>query len=635
MFYRLDEEKGETITLAYKNRVKNMFKKISTFFESLVNPYPKEIPSLQTNKLSSFIWTCTYGFRKYIGVMTVTTLIMGTVEALSFSTLGKIVDQLSNIPPSSLWIECSFNIIFLTSLLLLSPFVLGLGTLFKFQTLQGNFPMRLRWNFHRLILNQSMSFFQDEFSGGIATKIMQTALAVRDIIVAFLDIFVYVLIYFVAAAVVLTNFHPLLLLPFIIWMLTYLFVCYYFLPSLTQVAKEQADARSLTVGRISDAYTNISTVKLFSHTHREEEYVKDAMKEFMVPVYSQQRLVSGFDFSTYVLSMALVASTASIALWLWYKGYVGGGTVAAATAMSMRFNSVSQWAMWVVADLFEHIGTAEDGMKLLSVPPKIVDKSNAKPLKIKSGKVKFKNVIFSYEPGKPILKNFNLTISPGEKVGLVGRSGAGKSTVINLLLRFFDVDSGNILIDGQDVRDVTQDSLRSQIGMVTQDTSLLHRSIRDNISYGCPEASNFDICTAASKAEADLFIQDLKDATGREGYDSHVGERGIKLSGGQRQRISIARVILKNAPILLLDEATSALDSEVESAIQSSLYMLMEGKTVVAIAHRLSTIAAMDRLIIVDKGQIIEEGTHHELIQKGGLYAQLWNHQNGGFLGNY
>jgi ATP-binding cassette, subfamily B, multidrug efflux pump len=609
-----------------------MFKKIAVFFESLIDPYPQNVPTYSQKNLLSFIWICTNGLRKYIAAITILTSLVGTVEAIVFSLIGKIVDKLSNIVPLQLWEECSSSLIFLAVLLILSPMTVAALILFKFQTLQGNFPMRLRWNFHRSILNQSISFFQDEFSGSITTKVMQTALAVRGIVVAFFNIFVFVVIYFVSAAAVLGSFNLLLLLPFSTWLILYLLICVYFLPRLTNVAKEQADARSLTTGRISDAYINISTVKLFSHTRREADYVRDAMQEFMVPIYDQQRLVSGFDLATYALSMTMVLSTATIALWLWTKGNIGVGSVAASTAMALRFNSVSQWAMWVVADLFEHIGTTQDGINMLSRPSKLNDKMNATQLRVHSGEIVFKNVRFSYGTDKNILHNFNLKIKSGEKVGLVGRSGAGKSTIINVLLRFYDVESGKVLIDGQDISQVTQDSLRSQIGMVTQDTSLLHRSIRDNILYGCPGASDIEMISAATRAEANLFIKKLKDSSGRSGYDAHVGERGVKLSGGQRQRISIARVILKNAPILLLDEATSALDSEVEAAIQNSLYTIMEGKTVVAIAHRLSTIAAMDRLIVLDKGRIVEDGSHNELLERGGLYSQLWNHQNGGFL---
>jgi ATP-binding cassette subfamily B multidrug efflux pump len=390
------------------------------------------------------------------------------------------------------------------------------------------------------------------------------------------------------------------------------------------------------VGRITDAYTNIATVKLFSHGKREAAFAKSAMQEFISSVHAQMRLITGVEVTNHVLSMGLIGSTAGVTVWLWVQGDVGVGAVAAATAMALRLNGISHWIMWEFAALFEHIGTVQDGITTLSRAPTVVDTAEAKPLAVQQGAVEFRQVNFAYgaAPDAPlVLQNLNLHIRPGEKIGLVGRSGAGKSTIVNLLLRFYDVRSGQVLIDGQDVRQVTQDSLRAQIGMVTQDTSLLHRSVRENILYGRPDAGDEAMMAAARRAQAHEFIGSLSDPKGRVGYDAHVGERGVKLSGGQRQRIAIARVMLKDAPILLLDEATSALDSEVEVAIQDSLYRLMEGKTVVAIAHRLSTIAAMDRLIVLDKGQVVEEGTHAELLARQGLYARLWAHQSGGFLG--
>jgi ATP-binding cassette subfamily B multidrug efflux pump len=399
----------------------------------------------------------------------------------------------------------------------------------------------------------------------------------------------------------------------------------------------QADARSMMTGRITDAYTNITTVKLFSHTQRESSYVQTAMAEFLQTVYRQMRMVTGFEIVNHVLSMGLIASTAGVTLWLWTKGEVGVGAVAAATAMSLRLNGISHWVMWEMASLFEQIGTVQDGINTLARSPTVVDRPDAQPLRVTRGDIRFEAVSFAYGASAslagPVIDNLNLHIRPGEKIGLVGRSGAGKSTIVNLLLRFYDIAQGRVLIDGQDIALATQDSLRAQIGMVTQDTSLLHRSVSDNIRYGRPDAADADMVAAAKRAEADEFIVTLGDAGGRKGYQAHVGERGVKLSGGQRQRIAIARVMLKDAPILLLDEATSALDSEVEAAIQQSLNRLMEGKTVVAIAHRLSTIAAMDRLIVLDKGRVVEEGNHYALLAQGGLYARLWAHQSGGFLG--
>jgi ATP-binding cassette subfamily B multidrug efflux pump len=391
-------------------------------------------------------------------------------------------------------------------------------------------------------------------------------------------------------------------------------------------------------GRITDAYTNIATVKLFSHTDRESDYAREAMREFMRPVNAQFRLVTGFEVVNHILSMALIASTAGMTLWLWMQGQVGVGAVAAATAMALRLNGISHWVMWELASLFEQVGTVRDGINTLSRAQSVVDRPDAQPLHVTRGDIRIEDVTFNYDKprsqeGGAVIDRLMLHIRPGEKIGVVGRSGAGKTTLINLLLRFHDLPSGRILIDGQDIASATQDSLRAQIGMVTQDTSLLHRSVRDNILYGRPDATDADMIAAAKRAEAHDFVMGLVDPTGRRGYDAHVGERGVKLSGGQRQRIAIARVMLKDAPILLLDEATSALDSEVEAAIQTSLYRLMEGKTVVAIAHRLSTIAAMDRLIVMDRGRIVEEGDHRSLLAYGGLYARLWAHQSGGFLG--
>ncbi|HNK20111.1 MAG TPA: ABC transporter ATP-binding protein, partial [Piscinibacter sp.] len=516
--------------------------------------------------------------------------------------------------------------------------LVALQTLIKHQALAGNFPMRLRWNFHRRMLGQSMAFYQDEFAGRVATKVMQTALAVRDTVLLVTDILVFVTIYFATMVVMVGGFDAWMLVPFLGWMVLYAAASVWFVPRLAKVAQEQADARSLMTGRITDAYTNIATVKLFSHARREAGYARTAMEEFLGTVHRQMRMVSGFEIVNHVLSMALVASTTGLALWLWTKGQVGAGAVAAAAAMALRLNGISHWIMWEMASLFEHIGTVQDGINTLAKPHRVVDRPQAQALAVSRGEIRFEAVDFHYgrsadAQAPRIIEQLSLTIRPGEKIGLVGRSGAGKSTIVNLLLRFYDIEAGRILIDGQDIAGVTQDSLRAQVGMVTQDTSLLHRSVRDNILYGRPDAGDAQMVAAAQRAEAHEFIQGLTDPKGRQGYDAHVGERGVKLSGGQRQRIAIARVMLKDAPILLLDEATSALDSEVEAAIQASLYRLMEGKTVVAIAHRLSTIAAMDRLIVLDRGRIVEEGDHRSLLARGGIYARLWAHQSGGFLG--
>jgi ATP-binding cassette subfamily B multidrug efflux pump len=478
-----------------------------------------------------------------------------------------------------------------------------------------------------------MSFYQDEFAGRIAAKVMQTALAVRDMWFILADILVFVTIYFVTLLAIVDHFNPWLMLPFFGWLTLYLGALWYFIPRLAKVSKDQADARSIMTGRITDAYTNIATVKLFSHAGREASYAKSAMQEFIQTVHRQMRLVSSVEIMNHVMVMILIISSAGIALWLWSHGEVGVGAVAAVTAMVLRLHGMSHWIMWEMTSLFEHVGTVQDGINTLSTMQLVTDRTDAKPLAVSQGEIRFDAVDFAYGGQRKVLDHFSLHIRPGEKVGLVGRSGAGKSTIVNLLLRFYDVEAGRIFIDGQDIAKITQNSLREHIGMVTQDTSLLHRSVRENILYGRPDASEADMLSAATRAEAHEFVQTLHDPKGRTGYDAHVGERGVKLSGGQRQRIAIARVMLKDAPILLLDEATSALDSEVEAAIQSSLYRLMEGKTVVAIAHRLSTIAAMDRLIVLDQGRIVEEGDHETLLKSGGLYAKLWAHQSGGFLG--
>lgn len=604
------------------------------WFETRIPMYPPETPTPPRKGLLPFLWSCTEGLRRFILALIVLTALIGVFEAVLFSMLGRVVDWLSTTAPGALWQTKGHEIKIMLLVIAASPIVVGLQSLIKLQTLQGVFPMRLRWNFHRLMLAQSLSFYQDEFAGRVSAKVMQTALSVRDTVLLFSEFMVFLVIFFLTSAAILGGLGFWLLLPLLVWLMLYICAARFFIPRFGAVAQAQADARSLMVGRITDAYANISTVKLFSYSDRESGYAKNAMKEFMRTVIQQMRLATTWDVANHTLSMFLVTSSGGVALWLWNTGQAGVGAVAAATAMALRLNGMAQTVMWQLAQLFEHIGTVQDGMTTLSKPHTVVDAPNAPALAISRGEVAFDDVVFHYDFDKPALMNhLSLHIKSGEKIGLVGRSGAGKSTIVNLLLRFYDVQSGSIKIDGQNIAQVAQDTLRAQIGMVTQDTSLLHRSVRDNLLYGRPDASEAEMIEAARRAHALEFIANLTDPQGRTGFDAHVGERGVKLSGGQRQRVAIARVMLKDAPILLLDEATSALDSEVEAAIQTSLYELMQGKTVIAIAHRLSTIAAMDRLIVLDQGQIIEQGSHAELLAQNGLYARLWAHQSGGFLG--
>lgn len=612
-----------------------MIKKIFSWFESRIDPYPEAAPKTPEKGLWRFIWSNIEGVRKWIAVLAVFTVGVGIMEALMFQFMGKVVDWLGTYTPQTLFVEKGHALIGMMAMVAFFAVWTFFASSVRLQTLQGVFPMRLRWNFHRLMLGQSLGFYQDEFAGRVSAKVMQTALALRDVVMTVADMVVYVLVYFITSGVILSSFDAWLIVPFICWIIGFAMIMRFLIPKLGKTAARQADARSLMTGRITDAYSNIATVKLFSHGAREAAYAKQSMEEFMVTVHAQMRLATLLYTCSFIVNSSLTVGTTALGIWLWYHGQVGVGAVATATAMALRVNGLSQYIMWESARLFENIGTVNDGMATLSKPHTILDKPQALPLKVTRGEIKFDHVDFSYEAGKPLLNGFNLNIKPGEKVGLIGRSGAGKSTIVNLLLRFYEPQSGTISIDGQNVDSVTQESLRAQIGLVTQDTSLLHRSVRDNIIYGRPDATDAEMISAAERAEAADFIPNLSDAKGRRGYDAHVGERGVKLSGGQRQRIAIARVMLKDAPILLLDEATSALDSEVEAAIQESLDKMMEGKTVIAIAHRLSTIAAMDRLIVLDKGRIIEEGSHTELLAKQGLYAKLWAHQSGGFLSEH
>lgn len=603
-----------------------------SWFEQLINPFPEGPIAHPPIRFFPFVWQSARGVRHLLIGLIVATACIGAFEALLFTMLGSIVDWLSSVPAGQLWATQKVRLLSLAGVVLVSPLLVALHTMLKLQCLGFTFTTRLRWNFHRLMLGQSMKFFHDDFAGRVASKVVQTAVSVREFWVITCDVTVFISIYFATVLGALGRFTGLLLIPFLSWLALYVVMLVFFIPRVGKASSNQSEARSMMVGRIGDAYTNISTVKLFSHTAREADFARHAMQDFVTSGRVQNRLVSGLTVTNNILSALLVAGTAGLALVLWSSGGATVGAVAASTAMALRLSGIAQQVMWQFAGLFDNIGTIQDGISTLTKPVAIRDRPDAKELIATGGEIRFEHVSFGYGGDSPVLQDISLRIKPGEKIGIVGPSGAGKSTLLNLLLRFYDVESGRILIDGQDIAEVSQDSLRAQIGVVTQDTSLLHRSIRDNLMYGRPDASEAELEAAIRHAEAHGFIGGLVDARGRRGVNALVGERGVKLSGGQRQRIAIARVMLKDAPILLMDEATSALDSEVEAAIQGSLHRLMDSKTVVAIAHRLSTIASMDRLIVMDRGRIVEEGDHAVLLARGGLYARLWAHQSGGFL---
>jgi ATP-binding cassette, subfamily B, multidrug efflux pump len=614
---------------------------LSSFFNWLETrraPFPPEQPEKPPATLMGFI---IYYARPFLPLLLASSLLSTTValiEVSLFSFVGKIVDWLATADRETFWQTHSSRLIALSILVLVVlPFLKLLYEAVVHTGLLGNFAMRTRWQAHRYVLRQSLEFFQSDFAGRVATKVMQTALGVRDTIMTATEVLLYVAIYFTGALFLFASSDLRLTAPLLLWLLGYVVTLHYFIPKLKGLAKEQADARSAVTGRIVDSYTNIATVKMFAHADREDNYAREGMEWFLDRVHAQMRLVTILTVLLNTMNSILLFSVSALSIWLWYIGAVTTGAIAFAIGLVLRLQGMSHWILWEVSSLFENIGTVQDGIETVASVRDIVDRADAQALSVTRGDIRYDNITFNYgshklEDCRGVIERLSLHIKPGEKVGIVGRSGAGKSTLVSLLLRFFDLDSGRILIDGQDISLVTQESLRAQIGMVTQDTSLLHRSVLDNIRYGKPEATFEEAVAAAKKAHAHEFITGLQDPNGRTGYEAHVGERGVKLSGGQRQRVAIARVLLKNAPILVLDEATSALDSEVEAAIQESLYDLMEGKTVIAIAHRLSTIAAMDRLVVMDEGRIVEDGTHQQLLQRGGLYSDFWMRQSGGFI---
>jgi ATP-binding cassette subfamily B multidrug efflux pump len=604
------------------------------WFESLIDPYKTYDIERPPSTLIAFYWHYVRNVWWAFAAIMFFGLAGALIEVSLFTFLGQLVDLAKNAEsPEKFFEENGRTLIFMAAVaVLFRPVAFAIHAIFINQTVNAKFMNMVRWRTHRYVLRQSLSFFQNDFAGRIANKIMQTGPAVRQTVVEIVDALWFVIIYAVSALVIFFQADPILMLPLILWVIGFVLTMRHFIPQIQEKSTIMAEARSTLTGRIVDSYTNIFTVKLFAHNDGEDEYAREAISDQTEKLQDQLRLITRMEITLWLLNGMLIAGTTGLALWLWSTSVITIGAIAVATGLVIRINNMAGWIMWVLTGIFENIGTVQEGMETISKPWTVVDKPGAKPIVVTRGEIRYENMTFHYGREGGLISGLNLTIKAGEKIGLVGRSGAGKSTLVNLLLRFHDLDGGRILIDGQDIAEVTQDSLRAQIGMVTQDTSLLHRSVRDNIRYGAPHAPDLAVIAAAKRAHAHQFIPGLEDLAGRKGYDAHVGERGVKLSGGQRQRVAIARVLLKNAPILILDEATSALDSEVEAAIQEQFYNLMEGKTVIAIAHRLSTIAAMDRLIIMDQGRIVEEGSHDELIRRGGLYASLWARQSGGFL---
>lgn len=604
------------------------------FFENLVDPFQPFDDSTPPNSLWPYLRSQLGPFKKLMVWMALTGILVAIVETGLIFYTGRVIDLMNATEASAFWavngwelaLACGF-------IILLRPLIITLNHLFLEQTLAGNMQEQVRWRAHKHLLGQSSTFFQNDFAGRLANRVMQLGDAVEDSIYMFFEGIWYALTYVLGAMIILSQMDIRLALPLGIWLLVYVTYVRFIARRVSVASEKRSDAKSLVTGRVVDAYSNIESVKLFAHSQGEERYVLSAMRRLRLRFQRFLRLMTELSLGLNLINGGLITGVLGMAVWLWSVGEITVGQVAAASALTIRLNGMSGWIMWVTIRLFEHMGVIREGLRSVAVPHSVVDVVDAPALNINKGEIEFRDVSHHYGRETGGLDHVSIRIPEGQKVGLIGRSGAGKSSLVNLLLRFRDVEQGQILIDGQDVGGVTQDSLRRNIGMVTQDSSLLHRSVRANIVYGHPNATEAQMVKACEQAEADHFIADLSDPQGRMGYNAHVGERGVKLSGGQRQRIAIARVILKNAPILVLDEATSALDSEVEAAIQQTLYGMMEGKTVIAIAHRLSTIAQMDRIIVLDQGRVAEDGTHAGLMAAGGIYAGLWQRQSGGFLG--
>jgi ATP-binding cassette subfamily B multidrug efflux pump len=602
-------------------------------FENTLNPTGRPAQSQPPTGLVAFYWHFARQAKGLFVALFVTGFVVAVLDASIPAFMGRIVTLITSSKPETLWTEQWPMLLGMAAVLLvLRPLSQMAQNLVSNQAIAVNVANMIRWQNHWHVARQSWAFFQNDFAGRIANRVMQTGPAVRESLVALITGVWYIMVYGTSALILLASADKWLALPIVIWFAGYLVMLRMFVPQMRDRSKAVSEARSWLVGRIVDTYTNILTVKLFARARDEDAYVREAFDEHTGLFYASLRLNTLFGFCLATLNALLVTGTGAMSIWLWMHGKVEVGTVAMALPLSWQIISIAGWVAMRVTEIFENIGVVQEGMMTIARPIALTDRPDAATLAVAHGQIEFRDIRFGYGRESGLIDGLSLTIHPGERIGLIGRSGAGKSTLVNLMLRFFDLEDGRILIDGQDIAQATQESLRTQISVVTQDTSLLHRSIRDNIRYGRPEATEEEIVAAAKQAQAHDFILELEDWRGRRGYDAHVGERGVKLSGGQRQRVAIARVILKNAPILVLDEATSSLDSEVEGAIQASLDTLMSGKTVIAIAHRLSTIARMDRLVVLDRGRVVEQGTHEQLLRSGGHYAALWRRQSGGFI---
>ena len=603
------------------------------FFENLIDPYVEyEQEDRPPQDFWSFFKGYSQPFKKVFALTAFMSIVVAAIEVGLIYYMGRIVDVLEQ-GPEEMWARHG------TELIIVALFIVFLRPVFQAfdvalinNAIMPNFGTLIRWRAHRQVLRQSVGWFENDFAGRIANRIMQTPPAAGEVVFQAFDAISFSLAYLIGAAILLTNADPRLLIPLVMWFAVYLVLSRWAIRRIGPASKAASDARSAVTGRVVDAYTNIHSVKMFAHHDREELYAKEAIEEARRTFQIEQRIFTKMDFSLVLLNGLLIVGVVGWALALWVQGEASVGTVAAAATLTLRLNSMTAWIMWALSAFFRQLGVVAEGMETIAQPITLVDAPDAKPLQVADGRIEMSGLTHRYGRVSGGLNAIDLVIEPGQKIGLIGRSGAGKSTLLKLLLRFYDAEAGQIRIDGQNITTVTQDSLRRQIGMVQQDSALLHRSVMENIRYGRPDATEAEAIEAARQAEAHEFIGELQDPEGRTGYDSRVGERGVKLSGGQRQRVTLARVILKDAPILLLDEATSALDSEVEAAIQKTLYGMMEGKTVIVIAHRLSTIAQMDRILVLDEGRIVEDGDHDALLASGGLYSQFWTRQSGGFL---